>query len=117
MPLPNLDILQDPEEIKEKEVEEEQMTEEEEEETLFKKTMMIRMEMTDKPEAFERYYQMSKKVDPFDFTKAMDDFFPKRVSKKPSEEELNKMKKIRNNRRKRQLEEYGHLIDKKKNKG
>lgn len=117
MPLPNLDILPDPEEIKEKEVEEKQKTEEEEEEALFKKTMMIRMEMTDKPEAFERYYQMSKKVDPFDFTKAMDDFFPKRVSKKPSEEELNKMKKIRNNRRKRQLEEYGHLIDKKKNKG
>ena len=116
MPLPDLNILPEAEETKKEEVVEETISEEEEEEALLKRTMMIRMEMTDKPEAFERYYEMSKKVDPYNFAKAMDDFFPKRVSRKPTEEELRKMRKIRENRKRRQLEEYGHLIDDTKDK-
>lgn len=111
MPLPDLNSLENNDEKQTNETENKELTEEEEEEELFKKTLMIRMEMTDKPEEFEKYYQMSKSVNPFDLQKSMNEMLPKRTRRKPSEEELKKMKEIRKKRRQRQLEEYGHLID------
>ena len=113
MPLPDLNNLEENNNTNDDSIEKE-LTEEEEEERLLKQTLMIRMEMTDKPEEFEKYYQMSKSVNPFDLQKSMNDILPKRTRRKPSEEELKKMKEIRERRKKRQLEEYEHLIDNEK---
>ena len=79
-----------------------QMSEQERAERL---ALMQRFELTDNPETFEKIYQDSKKINEFKLRESMSQMLPKRTSTPLTPQEKANIKRIKEQRARRQKEE------------